>query len=309
MYFLVILFPILLVSGCVNDILPTESGDQSAQPPLLTLSKTVTDNDYVCSFANPGDRLCASWCNNPASNCLPNPPVQYWPDLPMQYYPAATCWDDPMCDMTDYAVQPATIWFAGHSYTRRMEGMSDLGADVSGYHGGEGFLSDWLEDAPDAIERGLNREYHLYVEWLQLQSQVEGSAAAWEGIREFEYPSSEFALMQQWFQTEPACTNHGLICGPDGQAWFNDLYQQVIDIAGGKLIPVGNAFVNAYNAGVTTLHRDGSHASEQGEYLRNITIVGYFLDLDPRVMPTLDIPDAAILQQAAYDALIENPGG
>ena len=194
-----------------------------------------------------------------------------------------------------------SIWMAGHSYMRGIEKMPDLGAELGEYRGGEGFLSDWLADADRAVTPARNYEHAGFIEWLQREDQISGSAAAAAEIEDL--VGYDIAIMVQWFQTAPACTNHGLVCGPGGQELFNDLYEQMAAQAGVDLIPVGNAFVNAYNAGVTSLHSDGSHPSAQGEYLRNVTIYSYFSGIDARNMPSLGIQSADILRQAAYDAL------
>ena len=181
--------------------------------------------------------------------------------------------------------------------------MEDLGAEVSVYHGGEGFLSDWYDDYDNAIAPGLGYKHHVYIEWLQYASQLPASIASLTAIKDTLRFSNTPHVMQQWFQTAPACNTHGLTCGPDGQDDFTDLYNELSDSTGVDVIPVGEAFRNAYEAGVTTLHSDGTHASAQGEYLRNITIYGDLFDIDPRLMPTLGVTDASILQQAAFDAI------
>ena len=194
-----------------------------------------------------------------------------------------------------------SIWMAGHSYMRGIETMADLGAELGEYRGGEGFLSTWVERADVAVEPARDYEHAGFIEWLQRQDQVAGSAQAAAQIESI--VGYDIAVMVQWFQTEPSCTTHGLTCGPAGQDHFNDLYEQMAAQSGVDLIPVGDAFVNAYNAGVTNLHTDGSHASAQGEYLRNVTIYSYFSGIDARTMPSLGVASASVLKQAAYDAL------
>ena len=198
------------------------------------------------------------------------------------------------------------IWFAGHSYARNLEDMADLGADLVGYHGGEGFLADWYVDRESAIDPGFGREFFFFIEWLQLQSQVESSAAAASDIKAYLQQNgvSNTYVMVQWFQTEPACTRHGLTCGPSGQEWFNDLYSQMAQISGVILIPVGDAFVEATQLipGIS-LHSDGSHASSEGEYLRNVTIFSFLTGVDARTLPDLGQANAMLLKQAAYNAI------
>ena len=72
------------------------------------------------------------------------------------------------------------------------------------------------------------------------------------------------------------------------------------------LIPVGNAFVQATQLipGVV-LHSDGTHASAEGEYLRNVTIYSFLSGIDARTLPDLGMPDATLLKQAAYNAINE----
>jgi hypothetical protein len=148
-----------------------------------------------------------------------------------------------------------------------------------------------------------------------------------------ENPSVDLYLMATWSRADQVYPGEGAWAGKPIAAMANDIraaYDQAAAAAGAKVIPVGNAWNRAMQAGVADPNPydgvdagkldlwtyDHYHASTHGYYLEALVIFGRVTGRDPRSLGDrecsafelgLSRAEAKALQQVAFDELAASP--
>jgi hypothetical protein len=106
---------------------------------------------------------------------------------------------------------------------------------------------------------------------------------------------------------------------PQTQAELNDAYTSIAKELGAMLAPVGTAWqrVRELDPGVELHHSDGRHANPAGSYLAACVFYAVILKASPvglpasfeiqsKSRPDLQKHEAAFLQKAAWDAIMQS---
>lgn len=167
----------------------------------------------------------------------------------------------------------------------------------------------------EALNSGVQYDYVVIQE--QSSRPVSDPALFYEGVRSLDKLIKENGAKTVLYSTWGRETGHSLL---NTMGWTNESmtwdlaakYSAIAEELNAHIAHVGLAFYDVYagNKGVNIYNDDKSHPSLEGSYLAALTIFATIFNETPigiTYRSSVSEADAAILQQAAYDAVYNTP--